>query len=72
MLDDRGVRRMLKEEKRRPEVFMAIIMRMVWELVFTRYLFGLEAEERRKLLSLEKILTDVGMFTLICIMAKVC
>ncbi|RPB00686.1 hypothetical protein L873DRAFT_1834987 [Choiromyces venosus 120613-1] len=60
MLDDRGVRRMLKEEKRRPEVFMAIIMRMVWELVFTRYLFGLEAEERRKLLSLEKILTDVG------------
>lgn len=72
MLDDRGVRRMLKEEKRRPEVFMAIIMRMVWELVFTRYLFGLEAEERRKLLSLEKILTDVGMFTtIICIMAKV-
>ena len=62
MLDDRGVRRMLKEEKRRPEVFMAIVMRMVWELVFTRYLFGLEAEERRKLLSLEKILTDVGMF----------
>ncbi|KAG0639027.1 hypothetical protein HOY80DRAFT_886942 [Tuber brumale] len=60
MLDDRGVRRMLKEEKRRPEVFMAIVMRMVWELVFTRYLFGLEAEERRKLLSLEKILTDVG------------
>ena len=64
MLDDRGVRRMLKEEKRRPEVFMAIVMRMVWELVFTRYLFGLEAEERRKLLSLEKILTDVGMFIL--------
>ncbi|CAZ84319.1 unnamed protein product [Tuber melanosporum] len=60
MLDDRGVRRMLKEEKRRPEVFMAVVMRMVWELVFTRYLFGLEAEERRKLLSLEKILTDIG------------
>lgn len=62
MLDDRGVRRMLKDEKRRPEVFMAITMRMIWEHVFTRYLFGLEVEERQKLLTLEKTLAEVGTY----------
>ena len=62
MLDDRGVRKMLKDEKRRPDVFMAIVMRMIWELVFTRYLFGLEVDERQKLLSIEKTLSEVGEF----------
>lgn len=60
MLDDRGVRKMLKDEKSRPEVFMAITMRMIWEHVFTRYLFGLEVDERQKLLSLERTLAENG------------
>lgn len=62
MLDDRGVRKMLKDEKNRPEVFMAITMRMIWEHVFTRYLFGLEVDERQKLLSLEKTLAENGTY----------
>lgn len=62
MLDDRGVRKMLKDEKKRSDVFMAITMRMIWEHVFTRYLFGLEVDERQKLLSLERTLAEVGMY----------
>lgn len=62
MLDDRGVRRMLKDENRRPDVFSALIMRCLWEFVFTRYLFGLEREERQKLLSLEKTLSQAGNY----------
>lgn len=64
MLDDRGVRKMLKDENCRPEVFMAIIMRMIWEHVFTRYLFGLEVDERQKLLSLERTLAENGTYGL--------
>jgi hypothetical protein len=61
MLDDRGVRRMLKDESRRATALSAILMRLIWEFVFTRYLFGLETEERQKLLSLERTLAEVGM-----------
>lgn len=64
MLDDRGVRKMLKNENRRPEVLMAITMRMVWEHVFTRYLFGLEVDERQRLLSLERTLAENGSYGL--------
>ncbi|KAI5791968.1 hypothetical protein EDC01DRAFT_616257, partial [Geopyxis carbonaria] len=60
MLDDRGVRRMLKDEARRPAVFTAILMRLIWELVFTRYLFGLATAERHALLSLQSTLAEVG------------
>lgn len=60
MLDDRGVRRMLKDESRRSQIFAAITMRLIWEFVFTRYLFGLEVEERHRLLSLERTLAEVG------------
>lgn len=64
MLDDRGVRRLLKDrdESRRVPAFTAIMMRLIWEFVFTRYLFGLEVEERHKLLSLERTLLEVGMY----------
>jgi predicted nucleic acid-binding Zn-ribbon protein len=60
MLDDRGVRRMLKDkdETRRILPLTAIMMRLIWEFVFTRYLFGLETEERQKLLQLERMLYE--------------
>lgn len=64
MLDDRGVIKMLKNENRRSEVLMAITMRIVWEHVFTRYLFGLEVYERQKLLSLERTLAETGSYCL--------
>ncbi|KAI5783084.1 hypothetical protein FPQ18DRAFT_248072, partial [Pyronema domesticum] len=60
MLDDRGVRRMLKDkdETRRILPLTAIMMRLIWEFIFTRYLFGLETEERQKLLQLERMLSE--------------
>jgi hypothetical protein len=60
MLDDRGVRNMLKDESRRATALSAILMRLIWEFVFTRYLFGLEPEERQKLLLLERTLAEAG------------
>jgi hypothetical protein len=60
MLDDRGVRSMLKDESRRATALSAILMRLIWEFVFTRYLFGLEHEERQKLLVLERTLAEAG------------
>lgn len=63
MLDDRGVRRMLKDESRRHTVLTAILMRLILEFVFTRYLFGLDPEERQKLLQLESMLAEVGATT---------
>lgn len=60
MLDDRGVRRMLEDEKSRSEVFVAIAMRVIWEQVFSRFLFGLGHGEVEKLLSLEKTLAQCG------------
>ncbi|KAA8902941.1 hypothetical protein FN846DRAFT_908310 [Sphaerosporella brunnea] len=60
MLDDRGVRRMLKDEERRHFVLTAICMRLIWEFVFTKYLFGLETETRQNLLTLERTLVESG------------
>lgn len=60
MLDDRGVWSMLKDEKRRSEVFVAIAMRVIWEDVFSRFLFGLGQGEVEKLLSLERTLSQCG------------
>lgn len=62
MLDDGDVRRMLKDETRRPKVFMAVAMKVIWQHVFTRYLFGLDVSERQKLLSLEKAIAEGGAY----------
>ena len=39
---------------------MSVVMTMVWEYVFTRYLFGMDREQRKKLKDLEKLLEEVG------------
>jgi len=41
-------------------VFMSIVMSMMWEHVFTRYLFGMDRDQRQKLKTLEKTLTEIG------------
>jgi len=41
-------------------VFMSVVMTMIWEFVFTRYLFGMDREQRQKLKSIEKTLMEVG------------
>lgn len=50
----------LSDRVRRRDVFMSVVMTMVWEYIFTRYLFGMDREQRKKLKSLEKQLGEVG------------
>ncbi|KAK8114237.1 hypothetical protein PG999_006306 [Apiospora kogelbergensis] len=58
MLDGTDVDEYLSDRVRRRDVFMSMTMNMIWEFVFTRYLFGMDREQRQKLKSLEKLLSD--------------
>ncbi|KAH0369901.1 hypothetical protein KCU65_g2990, partial [Aureobasidium melanogenum] len=60
ILDGSDVDKLLGDRVRRRDVFMSVVMTMIWEYVFTRYLFGMDREQRQKLKSLEKILSEVG------------
>ncbi|KAF2088539.1 hypothetical protein K490DRAFT_72939 [Saccharata proteae CBS 121410] len=60
VLDGSDVDMLLADRVRRRDVFMSVVMTMVWEYVFTRYLFGMDREQRQKLKALEKTLTEVG------------
>ncbi|KAI9658884.1 MAG: hypothetical protein M1829_006625, partial [Trizodia sp. TS-e1964] len=60
ILDGSEVDDYLADRIKRRDVFMSMVMAMVWEFIFTRYLFGMDREQRQKLKSLEKILTEVG------------
>ncbi|KXT01756.1 hypothetical protein AC578_2732 [Pseudocercospora eumusae] len=60
ILDGSDVDKLLGDRVRRRDVFMSVVMTMVWEYVFTRYLFGMDREQRQKLKALEKLLSEVG------------
>lgn len=60
LLDGSDADAFLADRVRRRDVFMSVVMTMVWEFVFTRYLFGMDREQRQKLKSLEKHLSEVG------------
>ncbi|PNS21700.1 hypothetical protein CAC42_1554 [Sphaceloma murrayae] len=60
MLDGSDVDTLLVDRVRRRDVFMALVMMMVWEYIFTRYMFGMDREQRQKLKTLEKILLETG------------
>ncbi|KAK3709971.1 hypothetical protein LTR37_010590 [Vermiconidia calcicola] len=60
ILDGSDVDKLLGDRIRRRDVFMSVVMTMVWEYVFTRYLFGMDREQRQKLKTLEKTLSEVG------------
>ncbi|KAK3724477.1 hypothetical protein LTR37_001101 [Vermiconidia calcicola] len=60
ILDGSDVDKLLGDRIRRRDVFMSVVMTMVWEYVFTRYLFGMDREQRQKLKTLEKTLFEVG------------
>ncbi|KAF2807693.1 uncharacterized protein BDZ99DRAFT_489326 [Mytilinidion resinicola] len=59
-LDGSNVDILLADRVKRRDVFMSVVMTMIWEYVFTRYLFGMDREQRQKLKSLEKTLNEVG------------
>lgn len=60
ILDGSDVDDYLSDRVRRRDVFMSVVMTMIWEFVFTRYLFGMDRDQRQKLKALEKTLTEVG------------
>ncbi|KAJ5379379.1 hypothetical protein N7509_012498 [Penicillium cosmopolitanum] len=59
VLDGSNVEAYLSDRVRRRDVFMSVTMTMVWEFIFTRYLFGMDRDQRQKLKSLEKQLAEV-------------
>ena len=60
ILDGTDVDLYLIDRVKRRDVFMSVVMSMVWEYIFTRYLFGMDREQRQKLKYLEKTLSEVG------------
>ena len=60
ILDGSDVDFYLADRVKRRDVFMSVVMTMVWEYIFTRYLFGMDREQRQKLKALEKTLSEVG------------
>lgn len=60
VLDGSDVDTYLRDRVKRRDIFMSMTMNMIWEFIFTRYLFGMDREQRQKLKSLEKLLTEVG------------
>ncbi|KAK5065388.1 hypothetical protein LTR84_001226 [Exophiala bonariae] len=60
ILDGSDVDLYLADRVKRRDVFMSVVMTMIWEYVFTRYLFGMDRDQRQKLKQLEKNLGEVG------------
>ena len=60
ILDGSDVDLYLGDRVKRRDVFMSVVMTMIWEFVFTRYLFGMDRDQRQKLKQLEKNLMEVG------------
>ncbi|KAL8808628.1 MAG: hypothetical protein Q9200_004180 [Gallowayella weberi] len=58
ILDGSDVDTYLADRVKRRDVFMSMVMTMTWEFIFTRYLFGADREQRQKLKSLEKTLSE--------------
>ncbi|CAF3618224.1 unnamed protein product [Fusarium graminearum] len=54
VLDGTDVDIYLSDRSHRRDVFTAMIMNMIWEFIFTRYLFGLDRHSRQLLKSLER------------------
>jgi hypothetical protein len=60
VLDGSDVDILLGDRVRRRDLFVAVVMALVWDYVFARYLFGLEREQRQRLKALEKQLSEIG------------
>lgn len=60
VLDGTDVDVLLRDRVRRRAVLASVATTLIWELVFTRYLFGLDREQRQKLKALERQLLEVG------------
>lgn len=66
ILDGTDVDSYLQDRVKRRDVFMAVVMTMIFDYIFTRYLFGMDREQRQKLKNLEKTLQDIGPMSAVC------
>ncbi|KAL6714676.1 hypothetical protein ACLMJK_008101 [Lecanora helva] len=66
ILDGTDVDIYLQDRVKRRDVFMAVVMTMIFDYIFTRYLFGMDREQRQKLKNLEKTLQDIGPMSAVC------
>lgn len=60
LVDGSDVDLYLADRIQRRDIFMSVVMNMMWEFIFSRYLFGMDREQRQKLKQLEKNLLEVG------------
>lgn len=60
ILDGSDVDVYLTDRIKRRDVFMSVVMTMIFEYIFTRYLFGMDRDQRQTLKKLEKNLAEVG------------
>lgn len=60
ILDGSDVDLYLRDRVMRRDVFMSVVMALIWEFIFTRYLFGMDRDQRSKLKLLERTLAEVG------------
>ena len=60
ILDATDVDDYLSDRVKRRDVFMSVVMQVIFEHVFQRYLFGMDREQRQKIKTIEKNLTEVG------------
>ena len=60
ILDGSEVDNYLHDRVKRRDVFMSVVMTMIFEYIFSRYLFGMDREQRQKLKHLEKNLGEIG------------
>jgi chromosome segregation ATPase len=60
ILDGSDVDALLNDRIKRRDIFMSITVSMIWEYIFTRYLFGLDQSQRQTLKKLEKNLSEIG------------
>lgn len=60
VLDGSDVDVYLADRVRRRDVLMSMTMTMIYEFVFTRFLFGMDRDQRQRLKYLEKQLSETG------------
>lgn len=66
ILDGTDVDMYLQDRVKRRDVLMAVVMTMIFDYIFTRYLFGMDREQRQKLKNLEKTLQEIGPASAVC------
>lgn len=65
VLDDSDVDAFLVDRVRRRDILISIVMAMIREFIFTRYLFGMDRDQRQRLKNIERALLEVGKLSAI-------